>query len=352
MNITVLADLYEDGSHDPTVDQVAEALRQGGHKTSLLMVRDDVRAVTAGLARRKPELVFTLIDEFGDVGSGPIAATGLLDALKVPYTGGGPGELFIRGNKSLAKKILAYEKLPCPDFAVFSKDADLETGGNLRMPLIVKPLERDGSVGIRSDALVHTVTEMMKRVLAIHREVHDSALVEEYIEGREFYVGVLGNRDPVAFPPLEMDFSGLPADAPHVLDHKAKWDRKSPEFKGTRTVLPDLPEELKARLQKVSLDACRALLVRDYARVDLRLTDTQEIYVIEVNANCHLEKTSEFAAAALALGMDYPTLINRIADLAVERHHLRPRRRSRTGSDDRPPTRRAKRKAAGKQEKG
>src|SRR5262249_20918130 len=205
-----------------------------------------------------------------------------IDGMKSPSTGAGPGELFIRGNKTLAKKILAYEKLNCPDFAVFSRDATLETGGNLRMPLIVKPLERDGSIGIGANALVRSVPEMMERVLAIHRQVNDSALVEEYIEGREFFVGVLGNRERVVFPPIEMDFSGLPEGAPRVLDYKAKWDKRSPEFKGTRAVVPDLPEDLKARLQKAALDACRALLVRDYARVDLRLSETQEIYVIEV----------------------------------------------------------------------
>jgi D-alanine-D-alanine ligase len=318
MKITILADLYSDGSHDPAVDQVARALRQGGHNVSRLLVADDLKALTAGLARRQPDLVFHLINDFGGE-SGLIATAAVIDALKIPYTGGGPGELFIRGNKCLAKKILAYDKLNCPNFAVFSRDADLETGGNLRLPLIVKPLERDGSVGIRANALVRSVPELMERVLAIHRDVHDSALAEEYIEGREFFVGVLGNRDPVAFPPIEMDFSGLPEGAPRVLDYKAKWDSKSDEFKGTRAILPELPEELKARLQKTALDACRALLVRDYARVDLRLTDTQEIYVIEVNANCDLEKTSEFATAAAASGLDHTTLINRIADLAISR---------------------------------
>jgi D-alanine-D-alanine ligase len=319
MKITILADLYEGGSCDPAVDQVAEALRQGGHRVSRLLVPDDIKAVMAGLGRRKPDLVFHMIHDFGGE-SGLIATAALIDALKLPYTGGGPGELFIRGHKSLAKKILAYEKLKCPDFAVFSRDADLETGGNLRLPLIVKPLERDGSIGIGANALVRSVPEMMERVLAIHREVKDSALAEEYIEGREFFVGVLGNRDPVAFPPVEMDFSGLPDGAPRVLDYKAKWEKGSPEFKGTKAVLPDLPEELKARLQKVALDACRALLVRDYARVDLRLTDTQEIYVIEVNANCYLERSGEFATAAAAAGIDYPTLIDRIARSALERH--------------------------------
>src|SRR5262245_40798890 len=249
--------------------------------------------------------------------------------MRIPYTGGGPGELFIRGNKSLAKKILAFDKVKCPHFAVFSKDATMETGGNLRLPLVVKPLERDGSIGIGADALVRTVPAMMERVLAIHREVDDAALAEEYIEGREFYVGVLGNGEVIAFPPVEMDFSGLPEGAPRVLDYKAKWTTRSAEFKGTRAVVPELPEGLRARLQKASIDACRALLVRDYARVDLRLTESQEAFVIEVNANCDLGETSEFAIGARAAGIEYPALINRIAELALERR--RPIRAPRTG---------------------
>ena len=319
MKITILADLYEDDSHDPAVDQVAEALREGGHKVSQLFVPGDLKAVTAGLARRKPELVFHMITDFGDVEGAHVATAGILDALKIPYTGGGPGELFLRGTKNLAKKVLAYEGLKCPDFAVFSQDADLETGGNLRLPLIVKPMGRDASIGIGSDSLVRTVTELMERVRFIHKEVNDSALADEYIEGREFYVGVLGNREPLAFPPVEMDFSGMPAGSPHVLGYEAKWDEKSPEYKGTQAVLPELPDDLKARLQKAALDACRALLVRDYGRVDLRLTDTGEIYVIDINAPCDLMRTSEFASGAEAAGLDYTTLINRIVELAAER---------------------------------
>jgi D-alanine-D-alanine ligase len=344
MKITILGDYYEGGA-DPAVGDVAEALRQGGHHVSVLLVPDDYRAVTAGLARRKPDLVFHLINDFGDVESGLIAAAALLDAMRLPYTGGGPGELFIRGNKGLAKKILAYEKLKCPDFAVFSRDDNLETGGALRMPLIVKPLERDGSIGIGANALVRSVPEMMERVLAIHREVKDSALVEEYIEGREFFVGVLGNRERVAFPPVEMDFSGLPDGAPRVLDYKAKWEKGSPQFKGTRAVLPELPEELKAKLQKTALDACRALLVRDYARVDLRLTDAHEVYVIEVNANCDLEKTSEFAAGAAAHGIDHTALVNRIAELALERRRA-PRPRPSGPRNREAPTRRTRKAEA------
>src|SRR5205807_10647120 len=121
---------------------------------------------------------------------------------------------------------------------------------------------------------------MMKRVNAIHEQFKDAALAEEYIEGREFYIGVLGNHEAQAFPPIEMDFSGLADGAPHVLGNKAKWAKGSAEYKGTRAVLADVPDDLRARLQKTALDACRALRVRDYGRVDLRLAPTNDLHVL------------------------------------------------------------------------
>jgi D-alanine-D-alanine ligase len=321
MNITVLAYLDKEGGDiaDVVVGQVAKALRKCGHRVSVFGVHGDPRKLMAGLVRRKPDLVFNLMEMFGDNLLGAIPVVGALDLLGLPYTGAGPGELYLQEDKALTKKLLAFDKIAYPDFAVFSKDADLETGGNLRLPLFVKPLRMDASIGIGAKSLVHSTKEMMERVLMIHEKVKDSALAEEYIEGREFYVGVLGNQNPTAFPPIEMDFSGMPADKPRILDSKAKWDEKSAEFKGTQAVLADVPDELRARLQKVALDAYRALRVRDYGRIDLRLTETGDIYVIEVNASCYLEESSEFATAAAADGLDYPTLVNRIVELAVER---------------------------------
>ena len=321
MKITILA--YwdpEDQCCDVVVDQVKDVLKEGGHQVSVLAVQDDVGRLVAGVRRRRPDLVFNLLESFGDIARADVAVAGVLDALKVRYTGGGPGELFIRQDKGLAKKILAFDKILSPDFAVFNRDADLETGGNLHMPFFVKPLQNDASIGITKDSLVRDSAALMKRVAHIHDKLQDSALVEEYVEGREFYVGVLGNREPVVFPPIEMDFSGLPDGAPHILDSKAKWAPNSAEYKGTKSVLADLPDELKARLQKVSLEAYRALKVRDYGRVDLRLTDTGEIYVIEVNASCYLEENSEFATAAKAAGIEFPDLVNRIVELAAERY--------------------------------
>jgi D-alanine-D-alanine ligase len=337
MKITVLTHLEREGAaeHDVVVDQVAAALKKGGHRASVLGVHGDLGRLATGLRRRKPDLVFNLMETFGDSQLGAVGVAGLLDLLGLPYTGGGPGEFYVQEDKALTKKLLAFDHIRYPEYAVFSPDSHLETGGSLRLPLFVKPLRMDASIGIDAGSLVRSTQDLMKRVALIHEEVHDAALVEEYVEGREFYVGVLGNEEPQAFPPIEMDFSGLPDGAPHVLDSKAKWDEASPEYRGTRAVLAEVPDEVRARLQKVALDAYRALRVRDYGRIDMRLTEAGDVYVIEVNASCYLEQASEFATAAAAAGIDHVGLINRIADLALRRHTQRsgePSRRRRRRS--------------------
>ena len=323
MKITVLTYLDSDNEnskeYDPVVPQVARTLRRLGHRVSVLGVHGDVKRLIAGLSRRKPELVFNLMEMFGDNVFGDIPVTGLLDLLGLRYTGSGPGELYLSQDKGLTKKLLAFEDILYPRYAVFSRQAAFETGGNLRMPLFVKPLRSDASLGIGGKSLVHDAVALMERVAAIHKELEDSALAEEYIDGREFYVGVLGNGQPKALPPVEVDFTGFPEGVPKVMDSKAKWDERSKEYKGTKSVLANVPDELRARLQKVAVDAYRALRVKDYGRVDLRLTDTGEIYVLEVNASCYLEKSSEFAMAAAASGLDYPRLIEKIVNLASER---------------------------------
>jgi len=325
MNITVLTylDSEDENSKDyeAVVPQVARTLRSLGHRVSVLGAHGDVKRIVASLSRRKPDLVFNLMEMFGDNVFGDIPVTGLLDLIGLKYTGSGPGELYLSQDKGLTKKLLAFDGILYPRFAVFSKQqGSFETGGNLRMPLFVKPLRSDSSLGIGGKSLVHDAVALMERVTAIRKELNDSALAEEYIEGREFYVGVLGNGQPKALPPIEVDFTGFPEGVPKVLDSKAKWDESSKEYKGTKSVLANLPDELRAKLQKVAVDAFRALRVRDYGRVDLRLTDTGDIYVLEVNASCYLERSAEFAMSAAAAGMDYPRLIEKIVNLTLERY--------------------------------
>ncbi len=326
MRVTILGYLENErnASPDVVVEQVADALRQGGHKVSILGIHGNLSQLLSGLRRRKPDLVFNLMEMFGDNVRGDVGVAGVLDLLGIAYTGAGPGECFIQEDKAVAKKLLAFNKVLSPPFAVFFPNADLETAGRLRMPLFVKPLCTDASIGIEGDALVHDATALMKRVTNIHKRFGDAALAEEFVEGREFYVGVWGNREAKAFPPIEMDFSGLDDKQPHVMGQRAKFAENSTEFQGTRAVVAEqLSPELKARLEKTALDAYWALQVRDYGRVDMRVTPTNEIYVLEVNANCYLEKSSEFATAAAAAGIDYTTLINRIAELARERWQRR-----------------------------
>ena len=322
MKITILAYLEADAKEpDIVMPQVARALETAGHKPTIVTIHDDAAEIVQGIRASKPDLVFNLVEAFADdILGGLMGVTGLLDLLQVPYTGGGPGELYLQEDKALSKKLLAYEQVLYPDFASFAPNsADFETGGNLRMPLFVKPARMDASLGIDEKSLVRNSGELMERVAHIHRTYGDTALAEEYIEGREFYVAVLGNEQPVAFPPIEMDFSGLPDGSVRIMDNEAKFDESSDRYQGTKAVIADVDPELKAKLQRVSLDAYRALRVRDYGRIDLRLTETGQLYVIEVNASCYLEETSEFAMAAAAAGIDYATLVNRIPELALER---------------------------------
>jgi D-alanine-D-alanine ligase len=327
MRIVVLAYLEPDeAAPDVVVEQVAKALKNAGHEPIVMTIQDDVAAMVEELRTHDPDLVFNLVESFGDdILGGTMGVAGLLDLLELPYTGGGPGEIFLQEDKALAKKLLAFEKIPYPDFATFAPSAEFETGGNLRMPLFVKPLRMEASIGIDQKSLVRNTQELMQRVLYIQKTFGDAALAEEFIEGREFYVGVLGNDELTALPPLEMDFSGMKKGSLKVMDKDAKFNEKSDRFKGTEAVVPNLEPELRARLQKVSLEAYRALRVRDYGRVDLRLAETGEIFVIEVNANCYLESKSEFAMAAEADGIAYPELIARIAKLAMERSKVRRR---------------------------
>jgi D-alanine-D-alanine ligase len=320
VRVAVLANVEEGGGLDAVVDQVAAPLRAHQHDVAVLGVEGDVRRLVDGLERLRPELVFNLVEWFGDDLNGDVAVAGVLDALGLRYTGSGPGELYLSADKALGKKLLAFEELRYPRFAVFGRGAELETGGNLTMPLFVKPARMDASLGVEADGLVRDSTALMKRVAWIHEELRDDALAEEYIDGREFHVGILGNARPTAFPPVEVDFSGLPPGRPRILGSRAKWDEDTVEYRGTRSVIARITDELRARLHQASAAAYRALRVRDYGRVDLRVTAAGDIYVIEVNASCYLEKKSEFAMGAAAAGLEHAELVQRIVELALARY--------------------------------
>jgi D-alanine-D-alanine ligase len=232
------------------------------------------------------------------------------------------------GDKSLTKKVLRFHEILTPQFATVFRGA-LDHVGDLRFPLIVKPPQEDASLGITSKSVVRDVKELFGTMDSLQREFQSPVLVEEFVEGREFYVGVLGNESPVAFPVIELDFSAFPADRPKVASYEAKWGEggtgetteTGAEFAGTKSIFPtNLSPELTERMQAVAIESFNALRLRDYGRIDLRVTPAEEIYVIEVNPNCYLERSGEFSRAAAEHGLDHAALVGRIAELALARY--------------------------------
>jgi D-alanine-D-alanine ligase len=318
LRISIL--FYEERSnavdHDEVVDEVAEALRASGHQVALLGIHDELREMVEKLEEQKPDLVFNLCETFGGQDINEAHITAVLALLNQRFTGTGPVGMILRQDKAVTKKLLRFHDVPCPKFAIFDK-TNLEFAGKMHFPLFVKPMRGDASVGIHDSSLVRDYGSLVQRVDQIHKELQDAALVEEYIEGREFYVGVLGNDPPEALPVIEMDFSKLPPGLPHIYGWEAKFDHSSLQFEGVNAIVAtDLVPETRSRIIKAALEAVYALQVRDYARVDIRLAPEGVPYVVEVNANPYLERTSAFAIAALQAGMGYNTLINRIVEVA------------------------------------
>ena len=309
---------------DPVLDQLDEALRANGHETRRVMVDDTVEPLVAALTHEPPELVFNIAESFAGKSALESNVAALLNLLKLRYTGSSPAGLIVAGDKTLTKKVLSFHGILTAKFATVFR-GNVDWAGDINFPLILKPPQEDASLGITQKSIVNDVKELLETISSLQTEYQSPVLAEEFIDGREFYVGVLGNSNVQALPIIELDFSKFPKGLPKIASWSAKWgedgEGKGAEFAGTESVFPtDLSEDLAERIKKVAIDAFQALRLRDYARVDLRVTDSGKIYVIEVNPNCYLEQKSEFASAAQKEGIEYPALINRIIELASARY--------------------------------
>jgi D-alanine-D-alanine ligase len=309
---------------DPVIDQLREALRHGGHEVSTIEIDQSIERIVAVLRKSPPDLVFNIAESFGGKSSLESNVAALLNLLGLRYTGSSPAGLILAGDKTLAKKVLSFQGVLTPQFATVFRGA-VDWAGHLTFPVIVKPPQEDASLGVTSKSVVSDIKELLERIGEIQGEFQQPALAEQYIEGREFYVGVLGNANAKALPIIELDFSKFPKGKPKIASWEAKWGDEGTgtgaEFAGTESVFPtDVDEELATRIQKVAVEAYHALRLRDYGRIDLRVTDREEIYVIEVNPNCYLEKKSEFARAAAKDGLEYDALVARIVELAAARY--------------------------------
>lgn len=313
---------------DPVLGQIEEALRALGHETTRVAVAGNVEAVIGALRAAAPTIVFNLAESFDGKSALESNVAALLNLIGLRYTGSSPAGLLMAGDKSLSKQVLGFQHILSPQFATVFRGA-LDHVGDLSFPLIVKPPQEDASLGITSKSVVRDIKELFGTMDSLQREFQSPVLVEEFVEGREFYVGVLGNVRPQALPVIELDFSAFPADRPKVASYEAKWGEGGSgesgetgvEFTGTKSVFPtDLSPELTTRIQEVAVNAFNALRLRDYGRVDLRVTPDERIYVIEVNPNCYLERSGEFARAASEAGIPHDGLVARILELAQGRY--------------------------------
>jgi D-alanine-D-alanine ligase len=333
LRVAVLYDVWDDGdeAEEPTKprgkkkpekedrQEIHEALRTNGHSPFYLELDGTAESLET-LADTECDLVFNLTESWAGDDTKDINLAAYLDLLARKYTGAGPSGLHLAQNKSIAKKIFAFHGIRTPYFASVHRGR-LDWSHDLQFPVIVKPAREDGSIGINFNALCESIKDMMERIHELHEQFDSPVLIEEYIEGREMYVGVLGNGEPEALPVVELDLSRLPEGTPRIAGSEVKWEKGTVAYKVTKSILPtDLDDATTEALQQTAVQAFRALELRDYSRIDMRLTAEGKVYVLEVNPNPWLHSTAEFAMAAKKSGRDYPALIEEIVNLALSRY--------------------------------
>lgn len=297
---------------------VVTAVRALGHEVLPVGVRDDLLVIRQAVVDWKPHITFNLLEEFSGVALYDQNVVAYLELLGVPYTGCNPRGMMLARDKSLAKKILHYHQIPIPEFITVPVGRAVRRPKDLEFPLIVKSGSEEASLGISQASIVDDDAKLQERVTFIHQSVGSSALVERYIEGRELYVGVLGSRRLQVFPVWELDLSKMPDEARRIATERVKWSRKYQEKYGIMSgQAKELPEGMTEKLQDIVRRVYRALGLSGYARIDLRLDQAGQVYVLEANPNPQIARGEDFAASAEHAGLPYPLLLQRILDLGL-----------------------------------
>ena len=297
---------------------VITTLRKAGREVHCIGVLDSLTELRAAVADWKPDVVFNLLEEFGGIVTYDQHVVAFLELLRQPYTGCNPRGLLLSRDKLLCKQLLAFHRIPTPRFAVSRRGARLHIPRKLKFPLFVKSTVEDASLGIAQASVVEDAARLKERIEFVHEQVGSDALVEEFIEGRELYVGVLGNERLTRLPVWEMVFGSLPESLAAIATRKVKWDKRYQAKYGITTrAAQELPPAVVARLDKLSRRIYRALGLSGYARMDFRVTAAGEVYVLEANANPNLEAAEDFAESARAAGMPYNELLERLMALGL-----------------------------------
>ncbi len=296
---------------------IEEVLRSTGWEPLAVPVGPDVLGALGTFASLRPRAVINLCDDLLGRSDHEMNFAGALELLGIPYTGASPLALGLCRDKVMTKLILRGHGIPTAPF-VFVEDPDTPLEG-LRFPVIAKPASEDGSLGI-SDASVAGDEAAARRAIAAVLDNYGPVLVEEFIEGRELNVPVLGNKPPRVLPVSEIDFTGLASGMPHICGYEAKWAPSDSRYAGTVGICPaDLGRQLRDRIEHWSVLAFRSLGLRDYARVDWRLSPTRGLIVLEANPNPDISPSSGFLRSVRAAGMDYPEFIERLVEETLAR---------------------------------
>ena len=297
---------------------VISTLRGLGHDVQPLGVHDDLGDIRRASTEWKPHIAFNLLEGFDDVTIFDQNVVSHLELLKLSYTGCNPRGLLLARDKSLSKKLLAYHRIAVPEFEVFRIGRPIRRPKRLAFPLMVKSLTQEASIGISQASVVDTDEKLKERVEFIHASIGTAAIVERYIEGRELYVGILGNQALQALPVWELFFTNMPADAKRIATDRVKWSVKYQKKYGIESgPARDLPEAIADRIQHVCKRAYRALELSGYARIDLRLDEAGNVWLLEANPNPQIAKGEDFAASAERVGIGYDSLLQRILNLGL-----------------------------------
>jgi D-alanine-D-alanine ligase len=299
---------------------VVSTLRAAGHEVRPLGVHDELKPIRDEIDGWKPDVVFSLLEQFrGEVIYDHNVAS-YLELTRIPYTGCNPRGLMLARGKDLSKTLVHYHRIPVPAFAVFPMHRKVRRPARLALPLIVKSLSEDASYGISQASVVDTEDKLAERVAFIHERIGTAAIAEQYVEGREIYVGVLGNDRLRALPVWELQFGNMAQGAWPIATEKVKHDPDYQERRGIlHTPAKDLAPELSTRIQRTAKRIYRTLELDGYARIDFRLSADGRAYFLEANPNPEIAESQEFAAAALHDGIAYPDLLHRILALGMRR---------------------------------
>ena len=301
---------------------VVSHLRALGHEVSVLGVQYELLPIRDAVEQWKPHVVFNLLEEFHGEVLFDQNVVSFLELLKVSYTGCNPRGMILSRGKALSKKLVLYHRVRVPDFAVFPIGRKVKRPARLAFPLIVKSLIEHASVGIAQASVVDSDERLAERVRFIHERVGTDAIAEQFIEGRELYVSVIGNERLTAFPAWELVAANKPDDAPLIATRKVKHDLEYQQRHGIDIRAADLATEGAALLAHIAKRIYKTLELTGYARIDFRLGSDGHFYFLEANPNPEISEREEFASAAKAAGLSYPELLQRIVSLGLRQQRI------------------------------